>query len=208
MQAIGLEPAAGVLLAGSITRAEETIALLRRSLSKATFGDLIDAVVDPWSRLQTAMKPPSRLGRLLAVDLTAEDLLQNAERLVANLEAAGLASTLRVINVSGRQRMLVQRAAKLALIEALTGASPAPVATTVDAFSQGMTYLHAVPLSTVAIRADLDRAESLWRAFRAAMAEVQTVEGQVTIATLSETLVELFDQLTDQYERSMQMLLE
>ena len=212
VQAAGLDSAAtGGLLADSVTRVDETIAILRRSLSKATFGDLIDSVAHPWTTLQAAMKPPAALDRLLANDAIAEDLLQNAERLTATLETAGLATTLRVINVSGRQRMLVQRTAKLALIAALLdgGTGPAAeIATTVGAFSQGMVYLNAVPLSTVVIRADLARADTLWRDFQAALALAHTDQGQRTLTILSETLVAVFDQLTEQYERSMQMLLE
>ncbi|WP_158807682.1 ANTAR domain-containing protein [Beijerinckia sp. L45] len=208
VQAAGLETdATRGLLADSVTRVDETIAILRRSLSKATFGDLIDSVAHPWATLQTAMKPLAGLERLLSIDAIAEDLLQNAERLTANLEAAGLASTLRVINVSGRQRMLAQKTAKLALIAALLDAPSVGIAPTVDAFVQGMTYLNAVPLSTAAIRADLERAGTLWADFQAALAQARSPQGQQTIATLSETLGDLLDQLTKQYERSMQMLL-
>lgn len=204
--------ATGGLLADSVRRVDDTIAILRRSLSKATFGDLIDSVAHPWASLQAAMKPPATRDSLLAIDTVAEDLLQNAERLTANLEAAGLASTLRVINISGRQRMLVQKVAKQALITALLDTAPRPVnpllETTIGAFVQGMTYLNAVPLSTVVIRADLARAETLWREFQAALAQARTAHGQQSVVSLSETLTAVFDQLTEQYERSMQMLLE
>jgi AmiR/NasT family two-component response regulator len=213
-EAAGLGPAVGgAPLAQSVRRVDDTIAVLRRSLSKATFGDLIDSVAQTWARLQAAMTPPAALERLLAIDAIAEDLLQNAERLTANLETAGLATTLRVINVSGRQRMLAQRIAKLALITALLDKAAPPAMTaamapTVGAFMQGMAYLDAVPLSTVVIRTDLKQAETLWQDFQGALTRTQTPEGQLAIASLSEGLVAVFDQLTEQYERSMQMLLE
>ncbi len=261
-RAAGLDPEAiGAGLADSARQIDENIAILRRGLSKPTFGDLIDSVANPWARLKTAMAAPATTARLPEIDALGEDLLQSAERLTANLETAGLATKLRVINVSGRQRMLAQRMAKLALMTALidlrgrdalatkesTGpkpprADPAPadghasaqggmtkdiaakdssgkgaakaptraedMAATVEAFSQGLDYLKSVPLSTAAIREELDRAGEVWLALNAAWTRTRARQGQQDLVSLSETLVERFDRLTEFYERSLQMLLE
>ena len=211
-QAAGLGGDSDAALAASAAQVDDIIATLRRSLSKATFGDLIDSVADPWSKLKAATKPSATVGRLSEVDGRAEDLLARAERLTANLETAGLATTLRVINVAGRQRMLAQRMAKLALLAALLAPAEAGVArelgdATVATFREGFDYLKGVPLSTPAIRESLAGADALWIRYQAALSRTGTREGQAAVIGLSESLAECFHHLTELYERSMQVLL-
>jgi AmiR/NasT family two-component response regulator len=197
---------------------DENIGILRRGLSQPTFGDLIDSVATPWARLKAAAGVPASRGRLPEIDALAEALLDNAERLTANLETAGLATKLRVINVSGRQRMLAQKMAKLALMPALIedpAVRPAPtlMEAAMAAFSQGIAYLESIPLSTPEIRRDLAQASKIWAAFREALPGSGRFQGeagqrQAVMAALSDALVEKFDILTGYYERGMQMLLE
>ncbi len=215
-RAAGLSPAAAKAeedaLGVPAAQLDENIAILRRSLSKATFGDLIDSVADPWAKLKAAVKPGASLAQLPAIDALAEDLLAKAERLTANLETAGPATTLRVINVAGRQRMIVQRVAKFALMAALL--EPAAAAAIgrqgeamIAAFRDGLDYLKGLPLSTAAIRDDLAGADALWARYGAALSQAGTREGQLAVVALSDQLVERFDHLTELYERSVQVLL-
>ncbi len=199
-------------LGASAAQLDDNIAILRRSLSKATFGDLIDSVADPWAKLKAAIKPGATLAQLLAVDALAEDLLAKAERLTTNLETAGLATTLRVINVAGRQRMLAQRVAKLALMAAVL--EPATVEVVrkqgdamITAFCDGLAYLKGLPLSTAGIREDLAAADALWTRYQAALSRAGTREGQLAVVAVSDELVGRFDHLTELYERSVQVLL-
>ncbi len=77
-------------------------------------------------------------------------------------------TTLHVINVSGRQRMLSQRYAKEALLGlVLEGdaarAARAELARTAETFEQSLAHLRAIPLCTGEIRALLDDAERVWQ---------------------------------------------
>jgi AmiR/NasT family two-component response regulator len=205
-------------LEDAAARIDENIGILRRGLSPPTFGDLIDSVATPWARLKLAAGEPASRARLPEIDALAGALLDNAERLTANLETAGLATKLRVINVSGRQRMLAQKMAKLALLPGLIedpAARPAPgsMEAAMTAFSEGIDYLKSIPLSTPEIRRDLAQASELWLGFQAALPDSgpfreQAGQGQAMVAALSDELAERFDRLTGQYERGMQMLLE
>ena len=96
----------------SIGKVEAVMAVLERLLSKPTFGDLLAALRAPWGRLRAVLNTPATVDALAKVDRLAEELLDHAERLTANLEIAAYATALRVINVAGRQRMLCQRRAK------------------------------------------------------------------------------------------------
>jgi len=67
--------------------------------------------------LQAGLAGVPAVAKVPGLDEEAERLLALADRLTQALENAGLAPTLHVINVSGRQRMLAQRLAKLALLQ-------------------------------------------------------------------------------------------
>jgi hypothetical protein len=191
---------------------DASIAALAKSVSKPTFGDLLDAVSTAWAEVQALAAPALAAGGLAALDAAAERLLLQAERLTRGLETAGLVTTLHVINVSGRQRMLSQRYAKEALLGlVLEGdaarAARAELARTAETFEQSLAHLRAIPLCTGEIRALLDNAERIWKEVAAAARQVGQASGARSLDAASDALLALFEQLTDQYERSMQVLM-
>jgi hypothetical protein len=129
----------------------------------------------------------------------AEAVLAQADALVLALQSSGLAPQVAVINVAGRQRMLAQRMAKLALL----GAGEDALAECAAAFEEGMARLRAAPLSTPEILALLDRGEGAWQELRGAVAKTSRVK----LAAASEELLEIFDRLTQAYQHSMQVLI-
>ncbi len=187
-------------VAASIALGRGNLAILSRSLSEATFGDLIAAVARPWQALTTALAQTPASDRLGAMDGLAADLLLRAEQLTNNLELARPLPGLQVINVAGRQRMLSQRVAK----EALLGI---PADATVAAFGQGLAWLEALPLSNAAIKADLDAAATAWTSLQGALGLAGSRDGRRLIAAFSETLLAIFDRVTDRYESGMQALI-
>lgn len=199
------------LFAGSLSHVESNLEMLARSLSRPTFGDLLDAVLEPWAPLRAALGTPPRAARLAEVDRLAEQVLLRAEQLTANLEIAGFAAALRVINVAGRQRMLSQRVAKAALMGALLGgaAGSAAQSSLTSAKAEllaGFAYLEALPLSNDEISREVGRAAQAWAGLQAALPEAGAPSGQDSIAALSETLLASIDRLTEHLERGMQAL--
>jgi len=204
--------ATDALLAESIQHVDANLALLSKSLSTPTYGDLIDAVLTPWARLKAALGAAPGVATLTEVDALAEHMLQHADRLVSNLESGALTGSLHVINVAGRQRMLSQRVAKQALLATLLSGDAATAARLEGdqaraAFEQAMSYLGSVPLSTREITESLDAAGRTWGAMTQALAQAPGAAGRQALLETSEALLALFEQLTERYERSMQILM-
>ena len=101
---------------------------------------------------------------------------------------------------------------KLALLgtllrEPTAGAARAAAVETDDEFQRALHALAALPIVTPEIRHALEQAERNWQQLRGACREAHGASGRRTLAQTSETLLELFDELTVRYEHSLQVIL-
>jgi two-component system, response regulator PdtaR len=74
------------------------------------------------------------------------------------------------------------------------------------AFEQALGYLNTIPLTTPDIRSALDTAAVGWQHMLTGATDARRPAGQEKLASASESLLDVFEQLSAQYERSMQML--
>ena len=147
--------------------------------------------------------------RLGEVNKAAEQMLLSADRLTGSLEGLGKSGA-KIINIAGRQRMLSQRMAKsFMLIEA--GQDTAAMRRQLDAarteFVQALTTLEAAPVSTPAIKQDLMLARSQWLFFQNALEGKEKVNARRDVATTSERILEVMDNLTGLYDAALKELL-
>jgi len=203
---------APMLLSESADRIELTLSLLGKQLSGATFGDLLDILLEPWADLKVLLQTVARRDTLAAVDALAERMLQAAERLTGALEMSSGRPTLAIINLCGRQRMLSQRLAKQALLSVLLEGEAAAKARdaardTMEAFERALEQLKRAPLSSDEIRVSLDASTQTWHELLSSAAQAGGAPGQAALARTSEGLLRLFETLTDRYEHNLQMLL-
>jgi len=213
LRTAGVEPAdTRERLDASVERAEQQIEALRRALAESPTRAALESVVASWQSLREALgKRPEREG-LADFDLLAEALLHDADMLTAAIEAQGLTTTLHIVNLCGRQRMLAQRIAKQALLGSLlrgdagTAAQRAAVQTHAE-FQHALSVLAALPIATPEIRDALERAERSWQQLRSALPQAHAPVGRRSLAQASENLLELFDELTVRYEHSLQVIL-
>lgn len=208
------EAGATALLQATQARVEDNLALLRRSLSAATYGDLIETVARAAADLEAARVRPvaDRAAHLDRLDRLAEALVAKAEQLTLVLQSAGLETPLKVVNLSGRQRMLSQRLVKQVLLAGLlqgaaADAARAAAVLTMREFEQALGQLQALPLSTPGIAERLAQAQAVWHELLAACERGESDAGRQALATHSERLLVAFDQLTNDYERGLQVLL-
>ena len=209
----GIEPAdTRTRLDASIERAEQQIASLNKALADDPTHSALERVGQAWQSMQAALAKRPELAQLAAFDALGEALLAEADALTSGIEAQGLAPTLNVVNLCGRQRMLAQRLAKQTLLatllrppEALAARDAAAI--TDAEFQRALVALAELPISTPEIRESLAQADRAWLQLRGALHEARTASGRRTLAQASETLLELFDELTARYEHSLQVIL-
>ena len=202
----------------SAQRIDANLTLLGKNLSQPTFGDLLGDVVADWKALKKALKAAPSPDQLTPLNALAERLLQDAERLTTSLEGAGSVAPLRMLNMAGRQRMLSQRFAKASLLGVLESGEPqlqhqAEMEAARQSFEQGLAYLNGLPLSTPDIRRTLASAAQGWQEVLTGADHVRRPAGRdrllrlESLAAASESLLDDFETLSAQYERSMQMLM-
>ncbi len=201
--------AAVLLMRESVARVEENLRALEAELSPATFGDLMAVARQAWGALREGLEAAPRAADLPRLDGLAEAVLANADVLVQALESSGLAHPVGVVNAAGRQRMLSQRMAKLALL--------APAAADADgvkralaqvqaAFESGLGQLEAAPLSTPQIRELLAQGRAAWQQLLSTVPQAGQPGGRMQLAAASEDLLSVFDRLTEAYQHSVEVL--
>jgi hypothetical protein len=211
-------PVQDALLADSMARVEANLDWLDKAAPRLPSMERFARMAQSWAALEADLRERPTRERAQAVDAGAELLLHDAEHLTDALQGAGALASLQVLNVAGRQRMLSQRFAKLALmglldVEAPTDANDAALLAVQGDFERAQAYLNGLPLTTADIRSALMDATRDWQLLLAAAAQAQRPAGRDrrarldTVAHASEALLASFEQLTTQYEHSMQMLM-
>lgn len=196
------------LLQESVKRIDANLLLLGKSLSQASFGDLVARVAGTWTRLKQTLQARPVATDIRPIDDLAEQLLADAERLTSALEHAGGVAPLHMLNTAGRQRMLSQRFAKLALLAGQgDAAAPQALQEVRSAFEQAQEALQQLPLSSPDIRRALAAAAQAWQLLLAGAAAAHQPDGLERLAQASEELLDVFEQLSQHFETSMQMLM-
>jgi two-component system, response regulator PdtaR len=192
----------------SAKRCAALLAGLRAHLPKDVFDTDLRAVEAALKGLDNALLPATEPTLLGAADNAAEQLLLVADALTTRIAAAGLAPSLHVVNLCGRQRMLSQRLAKQALLTSDDGdAHRATLLATEAEFESALRSLQGLPLSSPDIRRLLEEATAMWHRLRGGVAVAHTASGRRQVADASEGVLDYFEQLTERYERSMQVLM-
>lgn len=149
--------------------------------------------------------PPTREA-VVAASAQADKMLAAANRATETFEKLSKTSSGALVNTAGRQRYLSQRLAKNYFLLA-AGVDDKSVreqmAADAAAFKQGMASLAASPVTNAAIRGELVAGEQQWIFFSAALDRAPDMRGLRAVATTSERLLEVMNNLTVQFEAAV-----
>ena len=135
----------------------------------------------------------------------SDEVLGLAHQLTGQFEALSGTQAGRLVNISGRQRMLSQRMAKLH--QALNWNLPAgtmreDLAAARKEFAAAMAELEAAPINTDKLKSDLKLASQQWFFFQNALDEKgqDTLTRATNVATTSERILEIMEAVVTGYE--------
>lgn len=181
----------------------------RASLSPAVTR-LVAGVQHEAAGLATQLQAPPTRSSVGAVVAQSDRMLSAAHKATEALEEAARLPTAKLVNLAGRQRMLTQRLARNYFLAATgLGTKQMQDQSTSDAaeFRQALVTLFAAPISTPGIRNELGLADSQWTFFAAAVQRKADAESLRTVATTSERLLEVMNNLTNLYDAALKDLL-
>ena len=159
---------------------------------------------------QLTATQPTQTALVVAASDQADRTLLIAQTVTESIEKLAQAPSARLVNLAGRQRMLSQRLAKNYFLNAAKVESKVVQAQLVsDAadFRLALQALKAAPVSTPAIRNELELADSQWLFFESALRRAADDAGLHTVATTSERLLGVMDKLTNLYEVALREVL-
>jgi AmiR/NasT family two-component response regulator len=193
----------------SLRRARENIARLEVLIPPSLHHPALTAVSEAWAALQAVIEGRLSVSAVAQANACAEMLLEAAERLTQTLEVASGRRALHVVNLSGRQRMLAQRVAKEAMLALATGQPPSsePMSAAIGEFEAALSELERAPLSSDTIRASLSAARDEWIRMMRCLAAFEQNADRSSCAAASDTLVQVFERLTETYQRSLAALI-
>jgi len=202
MQALGVMPdKAGRWLAESVAQFDQQLKELEALGSSSALGLLVRLDAD-WRGLKNALAAAPGQSAAQEIFVRSDAVLTSADMAVRAYEKLSGSRVGWLINTSGRQSMLSQRAADFVYFGAL-GVRPDEshegLSHVRADFSEGLAELKDAPENTPKIKQELALAEQQWFLFEGALSDARSPRALQDVATTSELMLQQLQVLDELY---------
>jgi hypothetical protein len=203
--------ALGVLPETSARILEESVALFEGQLAELNAAapdrqirDSVAALARPWHLFRAAASAPASREGCVRLSARSDEVLAAAHRLTVELQDYSGTQVGRLVNISGRQRMLSQRLAKLYMVRAAGSDSPAlreEMDSARNEFTGALAVLQGAPENTPALRRELESVALQWEWFQGALGQDGSLASyRLVVADSSESILRSMETVTRLYE--------
>ena len=157
-----------------------------------------------WRPVKATATAPVDRDNVKPLQANSEQLLDAAQQLTEALQKASHIRIGRLVNISGRQRMLSQRLAKLYMLRAWGLDLPtlrSEIATAKTEFDGALQTLQAAAENTPALKQELAAVAMQWEWFQSALSQEGAFSYGLLVANASESILNSMELITDMYER-------
>ncbi|MFZ6771406.1 type IV pili methyl-accepting chemotaxis transducer N-terminal domain-containing protein [Undibacterium sp. SXout7W] len=197
------------ILDQSLSLFDRQLVELRAFVSTAELRSGLAAMEKNWLDYKQLLvgKAPNKHDAKTVISLS-EDILLMADNSTSQLEKQAGNSASKLVNLAGRQRMLLQRMAKYYQAiqwEVAPSDAISILENTRKEFSVAMNNLNAAGSNTAKIKDELMLAQTQWVFFDAAIKQANDAkthrQSAINVATTSERLLEVMDRVTGLYQQ-------